>query len=444
MKRLLVKLTPKAIGRKIKVCGWINSRRDHGKLIFVNLRDRSGILQVVFRLADGNQQLATISQKLRPEWVVCIEGEVKERPRGAENPEVETGKIEIIAEKLEILAMVKKEMPLDLSKKELKMKLSTLLKERVLTLRHEKSRAIFRVFETVLEAYRKVMKKLDFVEIKTPKIIGTASEGGANFFTFDYFGKKAFLAQSPQFYKQIGVGMFERVFEIGPVFRKEPHFTTRHLNEYISLDAEMGFIENFHEIMDELEKVIKFILKSIWKENKKDLKLFSAENQKIPKRIPRIKLREIRKIIKEKYQYEIPEDSDIDPKGEELAGKWAREKWKSDLVFLTHYPKSCRPFYTMPDKENPEETLSFDLLFKGVEIATGSQRIHKDEELIKNIKEFKLNPKDFKFYIDTFKYGMPPHGGWALGCERIVYKILNLPTIKEATLFPRDVKRLVP
>ena len=444
MKRLLVKLTPKAIGRKIKVCGWINSRRDHGKLIFINLRDRSGILQVVFRLADGNQQLATISQKLRPEWVVCIEGEVKERPKGAENPEVETGKIEIIAEKLEILAMVKKEMPLDLSKKELKMKLSTLLKERVLTLRHEKSRAIFRVFETVLGAYRKVMKKLDFVEIKTPKIIGTASEGGANFFTFDYFGKKAFLAQSPQFYKQIGVGMFERVFEIGPVFRKEPHFTTRHLNEYISLDAEMGFIENFNEIMDELEKVIKFILKSIWKENKKDLKLFSAEPPKIPKRIPRIKLREIRKIIKEKYQYEIPEDSDIDPKGEELAGKWAREKWKSDLVFLTHYPKSCRPFYTMPDKENPEETLSFDLLFKGVEIATGSQRIHKAEELIKNIKEFKLNPKDFKFYIDTFKYGMPPHGGWALGCERIVYKILNLPTIKEATLFHRDVKRLVP
>jgi len=444
MKRLLVKLTPKAIGRKIKVCGWINSRRDHGKLIFINLRDRSGILQVVFRLADGNQQLATISQKLRPEWVVCIEGEVKERPKGAENPEVETGKIEIIAEKLEILAMVKKEMPLDLSKKELKMKLSTLLKERVLTLRHEKSRAIFRVFETVLGAYRKVMKKLDFVEIKTPKIIGTASEGGANFFTFDYFGKKAFLAQSPQFYKQIAVGMFERVFEIGPVFRKEPHFTTRHLNEYISLDAEMGFIENFNEIMDELEKVIKFILKSIWKENKKDLKLFSAEPPKIPKRIPRIKLREIRKIIKEKYQYEIPEDSDIDPKGEELAGKWAREKWKSDLVFLTHYPKSCRPFYTMPDKENPEETLSFDLLFKGVEIATGSQRIHKAEELIKNIKEFKLDPKDFKFYIDTFKYGMPPHGGWALGCERIVYKILNLPTIKEATLFPRDVKRLVP
>ncbi|PJC47782.1 MAG: aspartate--tRNA(Asn) ligase [Parcubacteria group bacterium CG_4_9_14_0_2_um_filter_35_11] len=444
MKRLLVKLTPKAIGRKIKVCGWINSRRDHGKLIFINLRDRSGILQVVFRLADSNQQLATISQKLRPEWVVCIEGEVKERPKGAENPEVETGKIEIIAEKLEILAMVKKEMPLDLSKKELKMKLSTLLKERVLTLRHEKSRAIFRVFETVLGAYRKVMKKLDFVEIKTPKIIGTASEGGANFFTFDYFGKKAFLAQSPQFYKQIGVGMFERVFEIGPVFRKEPHFTTRHLNEYISLDAEMGFIENFNEIMDELEKVIKFILKSIWKENKKDLKLFSAEPPKIPKRIPRIKLREIRKIIKEKYQYEIPEDSDIDPKGEELAGKWAREKWKSDLVFLTHYPKSCRPFYTMPDKENPEETLSFDLLFKGVEIATGSQRIHKAEELIKNIKEFKLDPKDFKFYIDTFKYGMPPHGGWALGCERIVYKILNLPTIKEATLFPRDVKRLVP
>jgi len=444
MKRLLIKSTTKIIGRKVRVCGWVDSRRDHGKLIFINLRDRSGILQIIFRLPLGNQQLTTLAQKLRSEWVICVQGEIKKRPEGTENPEIETGKIEMTAEKLEVISMAREKLPLDISKKEMKIKLSTLLRERALTLRHKKNRAIFRVFESVLDAYRKVMKKLEFVEIKTPKIIGTASEGGANFFTFDYFGKKAFLAQSPQFYKQIGVGMFERVFEIGPVFRKEPHFTTRHLNEYISLDAEMGFIEDFSEIIDTLEKVIKFIVKNILKENEKDLELFSAEPPKIPKRIPRTKLKEIRKIVKEKYKYEIPKDSDIDPRGEELAGKWAREKWNSDFIFLTHYPKSCRPFYTMPDPQNSRETLSFDLLFKGIEIATGSQRIHKATELVKNIKEFKLNPKDFKFYVDTFKYGMPPHGGWALGCERIVYKILDLSTIKEATLFPRDVKRLVP
>jgi len=444
MKRILVKFAPKSIGKRIKICGWVNSRRDHGKLIFINVRDRSGGLQIIFRLTPNNKQLATIAQKLRPEWVICVEGEIKKRPKGSENPEIETGKVEMVAENLEILSKTAKKLPLDISKKELKVKLSTLLRERSLTLRHKKNRAIFRVFETVLQSYREIMKKLDFVEIKTPKIIGTASEGGANFFTFDYFGKKAFLAQSPQFYKQIGVGVFERVFEVGPVFRKEPHFTTRHLNEYTSLDAEVGFIEDFNEIMDELEKVIKFILRSIIKKNQKALKVSSPEKPKISKKIPQVQLREIRKIIKEKYNYEFPENSDIDPKGEELAGKWAREEKNSDLLFLTHYPKSCRPFYTMPDEENPEETLSFDLLFKGVEIATGSQRIHKPKQLIKNIKEFGLNPKDFKFYIDTFKYGMPPHGGWALGCERIVYKTLNLPTVKEASLFPRDVKRLIP
>jgi len=443
MKRVLAKLSPKSIGKKIKICGWVDSRRDHGKLIFINIRDRSGILQVIFRLEE-DKKLATLVQKLRQEWVICTEGEIKKRPKGTENPEIETGKVEMIAENLKVISRTEKKLPLDLSKKELKAKLSTLLKERALTLRHERNRAIFRVFETVLHSYREIMRKLDFVEVKTPKIIGTASEGGANFFTLDYFGKKAFLAQSPQFYKQICVGTFERVYEIDRAFRKEPHFTTRHLNEYISLDAEMGFIEDFDEIMDELEKVIKFILQSILKKSQKELKMFSPPKPKIPKKIPRIKLGEMRKIIKEKYNYKVPEGTDIDPKGEQLAGKWAKEKKNSDLLFLTHYPKKHRPFYTMPDKENPKETLGFDLLFRGIEIATGSQRIHDSKELVKSVKQWKLDPRDFKFYIDNFKYGMPPHGGWALGCERIVYKILDLSTIKEATLFPRDVKRLVP
>lgn len=440
MRRAFVKSAPKFLKKKMKICGWVNSRRDHGKLIFIDLRDKSGILQIVFRPG----KIYDLAKNLKPEWVICVEGKIQKRPKGTENPELKTGKVEMVAENLEIISKTEKKLPLDISKKELKVKLSTLLSNRSLTLRHEKNRAIFKVYETVLQSFREIMRKLDFTEIKTPKIIGTASEGGANFFTFDYFGKKGFLAQSPQFYKQICVGIFERVFEVGPVFRKEPHFTTRHLNEYMSLDAEMGFIENFGELMDVLEKVIKFILKRVSTGDQRELKMFSMVSFKIPKKIPRIKLKEIKKIIEEKYNYKIPKETDIDPKGEELAGKWAKEEKKSDLLFLTHYPTEYRPFYTMPDKENPDETLSFDLLFRGVEIATGSQRIHSARKLIESIKKRKLNPKDFKFYIDTFKYGMPPHGGWAIGCERVVYKVLNLPTIKEAVLFPRDVKRLVP
>jgi nondiscriminating aspartyl-tRNA synthetase len=375
---------------------------------------------------------------------LSVEGEIKKRPKGTENKEIETGGIEMEGEKFEVISKTKKELPIDLSKKELKIKLTTLLDNRSLTLRHEQNRAIFKVFESVLEAYTTIMKKLDFVEIKTPKILGTATEGGANFFTFDYFGKKAFLAQSPQFYKQICVGVFEKVFEIGPVFRKEPHFTTRHMNEYISLDAEMGFISGIDEVMDELERVIKYVFEEVFKKHKEDFKIFGVEKPKISPKIPRIKLSEMKRIIKEKYGYEISQKEDIDPEGERLAGRYAVEKWGSDLLFLTHYPKNKRPFYTMPSRENPEETEGFDLLFKGLEIATGSQRIHDPKMLKESIKQWKLKLKDFKYYIQVFEYGMPPHGGWGMGCERIVYKLLNLSTIKKASLFPRDVKRLVP
>ncbi len=439
MERTLINKTPKLLDKEVKVCGWVNSWRDHGKIVFIDLRDRSGILQVVF-FGDVYKE----AKKLRPEWVVSIEGKIKKRPEKMQNKEIETGMIEMEAKKIEVLSETKKEPPIDLSKKELNLKLKTLLDKRSLTLRHPQNRAIFKVFEGVLEAYTTIMRKLDFTEIKTPKILGTATEGGANFFNFDYFGKKAFLAQSPQFYKQICVGVFERVFEIGPVFRKEPHFTTRHMNEYISLDAEMGFISGMEDIMDELEMVIKYVLEEVVKKYQKELSFFQAEKPKIPKKIPRIKLSEIKKIIKEKYNYEIPNDDDIDPKGEEFAGRYTREEYNSDLLFLTHYPKKKRPFYTMPSSENSEETEGFDLLFKGIEIATGSQRIHDPVMLKDNIRKWKLNPEDFKFYLEVFEYGMPPHGGWGLGAERVVYRLLNLSTVKRASLFPRDVRRLVP
>lgn len=438
-KRTLIIDAARLIGKKIRVSGWVNSRRDHGKLIFIDLRDRSGILQIILK-----PSAISATKQLKAEWIISVEGRIKERPKGTENIEVKTGKIEMVAENLEIISENKTKLPIDISKKELKLRLTTLLDNRALTLRHKESRAIFRVYQTVLQSYRAQMQKLGFIEIKTPKILGTTSEGGANLFSFDYFGKKAFLAQSPQLYKQIGVGAFERVFEVGPVFRREPHFTTRHLNEYISLDAEIGFISDFEEIMNELEKVIKFILETIWKKNQEELKIFNIQIPQINKKIPRVKLNDIKKIIKDKYGHKIPKDADIDPKGEELAGRYAKAKWNSDLLFLTHYPVKARPFYTMPLDENPEETKSFDLLFRGIEIATGGQRIHCLDKLVKNMKKIGLNPKGFKFYLQAFECGMPPHGGWGMGCERIVYKILNLSTVKKAFLFPRDVKRLTP
>ena len=240
------------------------------------------------------------------------------------------------------------------------------------------------------------------------------------------------------------VGVFERVFEIGSAFRAEPHFTTRHVNEYISLDAEMGFIQNFSEVMDMLNKVIRKIFALLEKEGQAYLEMYKIKISAVPEEIPRIKLAEIKKIIKEEYGYAIPEETDIDPKGENLAGKYAKEKFNSDFIFITHYPWSEKPFYTMPSAENLEETCGFDLLFKGLEIVTGSQRIHDYKQLIENMQKKKVKPEGMEFYLETFKYAMPPHGGWAIGSERVIQQILGLGSIKEAILFPRDVKRLTP
>jgi nondiscriminating aspartyl-tRNA synthetase len=288
------------------------------------------------------------------------------------------------------------------------------------------------------------MRAENFTEIKTPKILGSATEGGANFFKVKYFEQEATLVQSPQFYKQIMVGVFERVFEIGSAFRAEPHFTTRHVNEYISLDAEMGFIQDFAEVMDMLNKVVKKIFALLEKEGQAYLEMYKIKISEVPEKIPRIKLAEIRKIIKEEYGYAIPEETDIDPKGESLAGKYAKEKFNSDFIFITHYPWSEKPFYTMPSAENPEETCGFDLLFKGLEIVTGSQRIHTYKQLVENMQKKKVKPAGMEFYLETFKYAMPPHGGWAIGSERVIQQILGLGSVKEAILFPRDVKRLTP
>ncbi|MFA5729889.1 MAG: aspartate--tRNA(Asn) ligase [Candidatus Paceibacterota bacterium] len=427
MERALIGKISEYENKQAVIKGRVFNIRNLGNIVFLIVQDYTGTIQVV---VDKSTEVKTGD-------AVVITGLVKKDVRAKSGFEIKGEKLEVVSENIE-------DLPIDLSKEDINLNLNTLLDYRPLSLRHPRVQAIFKLYNILLKSYETVMREYDFIEIKTPKILGTATEGGANFFKVKYFEKEATLAQSPQFYKQIMVGVLERVFEVGSVFRAEPHFTTRHVNEYIGLDAEMGYISDFYEVAKTLNGVLKQVFAEIEKEGKPYLDLYNIELSKVPDSIPFIKLSEIKKIIKEKYGHEVSEETDIDPKGEELAGKYAKEEFDSDFIFITHYPWSDRPFYTMPDPTNPEETCGFDLLYKGLEIATGGQRIHKHDELLSNMKKKGIKPDGMEFYVDTFKYAIPPHGGWGMGSERIIKQILNLESIKEAILFPRDVKRLIP
>jgi len=426
MERTLISKIEEGL-EQVELKGRILNLRKLGNISFVLLQDYTGQIQIVFEKM----------KDVKLGDLILVRGKVVKDDRA------KTG-FEIHGEEIEVISSSAEDLPFDISKKDLKLQLSNLLDFRTTSLRHPKVQAIFKLYDILLEEYETVMREEGFTEVKTPKIIETASEGGANFFKIKYFEKEAFLAQSPQLYKQILTGVFERVFEIGTIFRAEPHFTTRHINEFTGLDAEMGMIDSFYDVTAMLNKVFIKIFEGIKEKGQKYLDLYEVELSSVPDKIPHIKLIEIKKIIKDKYNYSIPTETDIDPEGERLASRYAKEEFNSDFLFITHYPWKEKPFYTMPNKENPEETLGFDLIFKGVEIATGSQRIHKYEELVENMRKKGVNPKGLEFYLETFKFSMPPHGGWGLGSERIIQLILNLGSVKEAVLFPRDVKRLRP
>jgi len=427
MQRTLINQISKNLNKEILVKGRVINLRKMGGISFTQVQDYSGAIQVVWE--KGAQ--------VKMGDAVEVVGQARQDERAK-------GGCEILGKELKVVATSTEEYPFDLSKSILNLQLTTLLDSRALSLRHPNVQAIFKLYDILLKSYEEAMRKEGFTEIKTPKILEAPSEGGANFFKINYFDRSAFLAQSPQFYKQIMVGVFERVFEIGSVFRAEPHFTTRHVNEYISLDAEMGFIESFKDVTAMLTKVLRQIFETLGQEGTPYLKLYETEISQVPDEIPHIKLAEMKEIIAAKYKYKIPEDTDIDPEGERLASRYAKEEFNSDFVFLTHYPWKYRPFYTMPSRENAEETYGFDLIFKGTELVTGSQRIHLYEELVANMKEKGVKSDNLEFYLNVFKFAMPPHGGWGMGSERLIQQVLGLKNVKEAVLFPRDVKRLSP
>lgn len=427
MQRQTIASLHKRIGEEVKINGQVHAVRDLGSVSFIVVQDYTGSVQTVW---DSVQSAKTGD-------AVAIIGIVKKENRAKSGVEMQGKECEIISAAVE-------DYPFDLFKDDINVNLNTLLDFRTLTVRNRKVQAIFKLYDLLLAGYGCTMRTFGFIEIKTPKFLEAASEGGANFFKVQYFDKFAYLAQSPQFYKQIMVGAFERVFEIGSTFRAEPHFTTRHVNEYISLDGEMGFIQNFRNVTVMLTKVLQSTFGHIASHGQEFLQLYNAEVPVVPDEIPHYTLADIKKIITKKYKYIVPEDTDIDPEGERLAGRFVKEEHNCDFVFITHYPMKYRPFYTMPDAEKPEEAAGFDLLFKGMEIATGSQRIHLYDMLISQMEKKGVKPDGMEFYLNTFKFAMPPHGGWGMGSERLIQQILGLGSIKEAVLFPRDVKRLSP
>lgn len=421
MQRTLILDCKDKIGKEVTICGWVQTRRDHGKILFLDVYDRSGLIQIV---ADGK-----IASDLHPQYVVCVSGKVNKRPHNLVNKNIPTGEIEIYSEKVEVLSKAE-ELPFDMGGKDLDLQLPTLLDFRSLTLRHPKVKNIFKVQQKILEGFRQACQKLDCVEVIVPTIAASSTEGGAEVFKIDYFGHQAYLTQSPQLYKQMMIPVFERIYTITKAYRAEPSITTRHLAEITQMDCEFGFCE-FDQLLDLLETVAVGMLKSI-----------DVEPSIAFGKIPRLTLREVQDVILKEFNRDNRKEKDLTPQDEQDLCKWAKDKHGSDFVTVTHFPTQAKPFYTKPDPKDPQVSLSYDLLFRGVEIMSGSQRINDYDQLVDSIKLRGMDPKNFEMYLMAFKFGMPPEGGFSFGLERITMHVLGLSNIREASLFPRDMERV--
>jgi nondiscriminating aspartyl-tRNA synthetase len=438
--RILIKDTPDKAGEEVIVAGWVDARRDHGKLIFIDLRDRTGLLQVVIN-PQVSVEAHKAAQDLQSQDGVRITGKVNKRPERMINPKIVSGTIELEATGIEILTS-SDVMPFDMGGEVLNVELPTLLDYRSLTLKHETVRMIFTIQAALADEFRKAAIALDCTEIFVPTIAAGATEGGAEVFQVDYYGHKAFMTQSPQLYKQIMVGVFERVFTIAKAYRAEPSVTTRHISEATQMDIEIGFIESFEELLDALEFVGISMIKNVSEKYPEILERFGVEKPLTPTKIPRLTLREAQKIVSERTGRDLSKELDLNPEDEREICTWAKEERQSDFVTITHFPTKKRAFYTLPDSEDPEYSLSYDLLFRGLEILSGSQRINDYEMLIAKMKEKDVDPKNFGMYLMAFQYGMPPEGGFSFGLERLTMKLLSLANVREASLFPRDMERV--
>lgn len=419
-------------GTTVTVEGAIHSIRNMGEIAFVILRKRDGLLQTVWEEGKTNLDIS----QLKEAACICVEGTVKNEERAPHGKEIRL-------EKIEILSQPAQPLPLAIDKWKLNTSLETKLNMRSVSLRNIKERARFKIQEAICRGFREYLYEQGFTEIHTPKIGAKGAEGGSNVFKLNYFHTPAVLAQSPQFYKQMMVGVFDRVFETGPVFRAEKHNTRRHLNEYTSLDFEMGYIDSFLDICEMETGFLQYTMKLLETKYEKELKILGITLPKVDK-IPYVRFDEAKELVAEKYNRKIRNPFDLEPEEEELIGRYFKEEYDSDFVFVTHYPSKKRPMYAMDDPADERYTLSFDLLFRGLEITTGGQRIHDYNKLVEKIEKRGMTTEGMDQYLDTFKYGMPPHGGLGIGLERLTMQLLGEENVREACLFPRDMTRLEP
>lgn len=421
------------VGQPVRLMGWLYNLRQLGGVTFIVLRDGWGTLQAVTESEGDLEPLAGLAL----ESVIALEGVMVASPQAP-------GGVELHRPKVEVITAVTDPSPFPLNKREIKAGLPALLDHAVVANRHPARQAIFRLSAGAMAGFRKTLTAHHFTEVQSPKLVASATESGANVFELKYFGRPAYLAQSPQFYKQIMVGVFGRVFEVGPVFRAEPHDTTRHANEYVSLDVEFGFIENHFTVMGMAREVIAGIMQELASHYPAELALLGAQLPTVLPEIPHIHFAAAQELILKRHGVDVRGEPDLSPQDERWLGEWAQQEQGSDFLFVTGYPMGKRPFYTHPDPANPAYSNSFDLLFRGTELITGGQRLHRYDDYLAALAKANLPVAPFESYLEAFRYGMPPHGGFAIGLERLLMQLLGLPNVRLATLFPRDQKRLTP
>ncbi|GAA1650307.1 aspartate--tRNA(Asn) ligase [Nonomuraea maheshkhaliensis] len=426
-------------GQRVTIAGWVHRRRQLKSVSFLVVRDRTGLTQAVTGpnpLAQGLPVQDLPAQdipgrELPPEEsVVAVTGTVTASPQAP-------GGYELVAPEVEVLAEPGAAPPFDLYRPIVGATLPTVLDHAPVALRHPLLRAPLEISAASVAGFRETLDLLGFTEIHTPKIVASATESGANVFGIDYFGRPAYLAQSPQFYKQAMTGVFERVYEVGPVFRAEPHDTVRHLAQYTSLDAELGFIEDHRDVMAVLREVVAGMLESVRRRAAPALDLLGVEPPAVPAEIPAVHFTEAQRLTSS-------DEPDLAPAQERWLGEWARREHGSEFLFVTGYPMSKRPFYTHPDPARPGHSNGFDLLFRGMELVTGGQRLHRYEDYVRALAARGEGTEPYEGYLQAFKYGMPPHGGFALGLERWTARLTGAANVRQSTAFPRDLHRLSP
>mgnify|MGYP001615621273 CR=1 FL=1 len=437
--RIYIKDLKDNVGKEIVIAGWVDVRRDQGKMVFFDMRDMTGRVQCV-----ALPSRAEAIEKVKPvrlEWVLKITGIVNKRPEKNVKAGVLNGDVELEVTDIEVLSEAQP-LPFDMSLDGYNLELVAELDNRALVLRHPKIQAVFKVQETIIDAFREFMKSNMFFEFQAPSITPAVAEGGSEVFKIDYFDKKAFLSQSPQLYKQIVMSAFERVFSVNKIFRAEPSATTRHLTEVVSLDAEMGFIDTWEDVKDMAEETVKFILKQVQERNAEHLKLLKADLPVMIDKTPTFSLTEAQQKIFDVNGRDIRGEKDLNPQDEREICEIVKKETGSDFVFIYGYPTRKKPFYVYPNPANPEFNEGMDLLCRGLEWLSGGRRINKYEQLLEHVKIWDMDPKKIKMFLEAFKYGVPPEGGFAFGAERITMQLLGLKNVREASMFPRDMERI--